>query len=87
MKEDPLSIHKGIRRMEIFTFVIVITEELEGTCKQSLLYDELYPVLAKDEKDAIAKAIMFCAADLDEAKEQADSQCKEFSYEVYIRPF
>lgn len=73
--------------MEIFTFVIVITEELEGTVKQSLLFDELFPILAKDEKDAIAKAIMVCAADIQEAQEKADSECKEFSYEVFVRPF
>lgn len=73
--------------MEIFTFVIVVTEELEGTVKHSLLFDELYPVLAKDEKDAVAKAIMASACDLEEAKEKADSECKEFSYEVMVRPF
>lgn len=73
--------------MDIFTFVIVITEELEGTAKQHLLYDEIYPVIAKDEKDAIAKAIMVCAGDIQEAQEQCESQCKEFSYEVLVRPF
>lgn len=73
--------------MQIFLFVIIITEELEGTSKQSLLFDELYPVLAKDEKDAVAKAIMYSACDLQDAQEKADSECKEFSYEVEVRPF
>jgi vacuolar-type H+-ATPase subunit D/Vma8 len=73
--------------MDIFLFVIIITEELEGTKKQSLLFDEVYPILAKDEKDAIAQAMFTCAADIEEAREKADGECKEFSFEVIIRPF
>lgn len=73
--------------MKVFLFAVICKACKDGKEKVYLLFDELYPVLAKDEKDAIAKATLSCASDLEMEEEKAEAEGKEFSYEVQVRPF
>lgn len=73
--------------MKLFMYAIVCEEVDEGKKKEYCLFDEFYPVMAKDEKDAMAKALLACAGDLEEVQETCDVEGKEFSFEVLVRPF
>lgn len=73
--------------MQVFMYAFVCKEVSEGNTKEYCLFDEFYPVMAKDEKDAIAKAVLACAGDLEEIQETCDVEGKEFTFEVLARPF